>query len=67
MVNISLLCPCGAKYPRVGVIKQRGKSPDGPYTVGCTCCGRVGQHARTETGAVENWTGGNYLYGPVHE
>lgn len=67
MVNVFLSCPCGAKTPRVGIIKQRAKSPDGPYTVGCTCCGHVGYHDRTQTGAVENWEAERYLYGPVHD
>ncbi|CAB1241163.1 protein of unknown function [Ruminococcaceae bacterium BL-4] len=50
----------------LALLNSAPNPPDGPYTVGCTCCGRVGYHDRTQTGAVENWEAGRYLYGPVH-
>ncbi len=48
-----LKCLCGATWPHVGTTKSRLKSADGPYAVGCTCCGRVGQHGMTEKQANE--------------
>ena len=59
-------CECGAAgVPNVGIVRFRAKSPGGQFAVGCTRCGRVGQHGRTVKQAANNWASHQYAFGPA--
>ena len=55
-------CECGASEPHVGFVKAKIKSVGGQYFIGCTRCGRVGMHGRTEKEAIEHWEKKDYFF-----
>ncbi len=61
-------CTCGEDSPsRVGVIRFRGKPPGGPFAIGCTRCGAVSLHAKSEKAAWENWEARLFTHKPRQE
>lgn len=58
-------CACGeVSRRRVGVIRFYGKPSCGPYAIGCTRCGAVSRHAKSEKAAWDNWAAHQYLFKP---
>lgn len=55
-------CSCGAMPPIVGVIASRRATAGKRCFVGCTRCGRVGEPAGSDDGAVEHWNAGMIKY-----
>lgn len=58
----ALTCPCGAQYPRVGVLQTKHNAPGGRYYAACLDCHRVGQHATTPIQACDKWEHQEPLY-----
>lgn len=70
-------CLCGAEtydpekrpHGAVGLIRYRKTkhAQDGGYSVGCTCCGRLGERGNTQADALSRWLAGRFKYGPLKE